>query len=105
MKKSLKKFIFEKLEKGEYIMDNDVAKFVGSNDFSFGTVEQYKNEFRKLEQYKERFKDFETDPTTEVRKCESFRSWHTLSNAKMREKNEIYKIPKTYFDYMNNLTN
>lgn len=65
MKKSLKKFIFEKLEKGEYIMDNDVAKFT-NGDFSFNTVEQYKNEFRKLEQYKERFKDFETVPLTEL---------------------------------------
>jgi len=97
MKKSLKKFIYEKLEKGEYISDQDVFNFMGSNDFSFYTAEQYKDEFRRLEFLKEKFKDFIKDPT--VRICKNYRC-HILDNHEMREKSMVYKIPKTYFDYL-----
>jgi len=52
--KGLKKFIWDKLDKGECVLDQDIAEFVGKgNDVNFSMVEYYKNQWISFNNTKE----------------------------------------------------
>ena len=99
MKKSLKQFIFKEMKIKGYVLDQEVFNFLGKEP-NFSTVELYKDEYRRFEFLKKRFEEFVKDPTAEIEKCGR---WHSLTSAEMKKEHRIYKIPKTYFEYLKKL--
>lgn len=58
MKKSLKKFIFEKLDKDNCVLDSDVAKFLEKDkEPNFYTISQYQDEYRRIKRDENFFSD------------------------------------------------
>ena len=101
--KTLKQFIFSKLEAGEYILDKDVANFLGKEP-NFCTAEEYKREWHSLNSYKERFEDFIKDKTAFIVKYKRDNKYAKdvcfLSNAEMDKDNQSWKITKAYYEYL-----
>lgn len=103
---NLKQFVFEKMAKGEYITDQDVAVFLRSKnwneekDIPFSAVETYKREYKMLELQKSKFDDYE-DKTIHKYK-------HSYKNAKTKYflqykgigENRHQPITKNYFTYL-----
>lgn len=96
-KKTLKKFIFEEMEKKGYVLDQEVYKFLGREP-DYYTVSVYKTEFENLRRYTEHFKDL---PNKVISKGNRK---YLLRNS-MSEGLGWYKIPKVYYKYLkeNNL--
>jgi len=101
--KTLKQFIFKKLDAGEYILDKDVANFLGKEP-NFYTAEEYKREWHSLNSYKERFEDFIKDKTAFISKYKNSYKYaktkYFLSNADMDKDNQSWKITKAYYEYL-----
>jgi hypothetical protein len=96
MKKTLKQFIFNKLEKGEYILDQDVARFLGKEkEVNYYTVEKYKKEYYRFKNAKERFEDFE-NKGIELSKVNRK---YLIRNNEMPE-HQWFQIPKSYYEYL-----
>lgn len=92
--KSLKQFIWDKMEKGEYILDQDLASFVGKDkEVNFYTAECYKREYTAFNNDKNFFKDWETNPETIIA---HYRRRYQIS----RGENKWYKISKNYYNYL-----
>jgi len=92
---SIKKFVFNALDKGIYLTDSDIAKLY-KGEPNWYTVEQYKLEWQKLHNAKEKFAELETNPNTIIYK--SGRKY--LIRNKMWENMSWYVIPKIYFNYL-----
>ena len=93
-KETLKQFIFRKMSKGNYILDQDLARFVGKDkEVNFYTAECYKREYLNFENDKQFFKDWEINHNTIIA---HYRRRYQIS----RGENKWYKISKAYFLYL-----
>lgn len=102
---NLKQFIFDRLEKGHYITDTDLAKFC-KGEPNFYQAETYKQEFARLQKAKNDLAEYETHPYTKIHKYRPNRkhakTLFALKNEILIGVGRMYKIPKVYFDYLKN---
>lgn len=105
--KGLKKFIWDKLDKGECVLDQDIAKFVGKeNEINFSMVEYYKNQWISFNNTKEYFRDIVEAGNYEIKRINMFPgNCKHLIRDKNWPKNQYKQIPKLYYDYLINLNN
>lgn len=99
MKKSLKKFIWEEMEKKGYVLDWELAKFCGK-EVNYYTAEVYKREYNLLNQWINN-NAYHNDPTSEIHKG---RRMYLVRNEEIKkiDENRWMKIPKIYFEYLKN---
>ena len=99
MKKTLKQFIFNEMDKKGYVLDQELADFCGKEP-NFYTAEQYKQEWQRL-QWCLTSHNFHEDDTTEIHK--GYRCY-LVRNKEIKDidENRWLKIPKIYFDYLKN---
>ena len=96
MGKTLKQFVFEKLEENGCVLDQDVYNFLGREP-NFYTIQQYKGEFYSFHYAKKYFENFEEDKTTKIGKGNRM---YYITNEEMEKDNRIIKIPKIYYNYL-----
>jgi hypothetical protein len=94
-KKSLKQFIFDKLEHQNYILDNEVYKFLNKEP-NWYSVQQYKNDYFRLKSAQQYFREFEVNQNTIIKHSGN----KYLIRDKMWENMKWIVIPKIYFDYL-----
>ena len=88
MKKTLKQFIFETLDNGEYITDTALAKFCNGEPI-WNTAEEYKRQYWKLRNDRNFFED------KDIERIEHYKK---LYKAKLRGSDYWLKISKIYFN-------
>ena len=92
---TLKQFIQESVDKGEYLSDQQVFKFLGEEP-NWGTIEEYKREAITLKRDKDYFADLIESKNYKVEK--HHRRYLIRDNA-WRE-NEYKKISKAYYEFL-----
>jgi len=99
-KETLKQFVFRKLGAGEYILDQDIAKFGKEDSIPFYQAKVYEREYSSLESQKNEFDD---------RKGKTINSYkNSYKNAKTKYclrwegigENRHQPITKAYYLYL-----
>jgi hypothetical protein len=90
---TLKQFIFKKMDVDGYVLDYEVAKFLGREP-NYRTVENYKKNWRRLKNDKTRFADEEI-----IEKIHFNRGYYI--RLKGMDKHSLYKVGKDFYSSIN----
>lgn len=99
--KTLKQFIFERMDKNNYVLDQEVSNFLGKEP-NFSATAIYQQEWQTLNNQKLNFEDFIKEKGVYISKYKNSNKYsktrYTLSKKSMG--NQGWKITKSYFEYL-----